>query len=165
MYLNAQQMAAVLDQPLFSLPVTTTTYRYTLYRRRTNVAVITVRFNMQRIPNSTLAQFMRQQLMETLLESYELGQRLLCLVDYDLLLEQQPPNNSSFYCWRANSNSAAAAVATVDREQTITLSYQSIYQLVQQSLAYDLDSLDTQFANSNVTINRVLAIVLSFVPV
>ena len=155
MYLSESQLQLVLQNPFYSQPSTESTVNYVYYRGHINATVHTLRFNMI---DSFSQEFMLQRVFSFLLNMYELGTVLLGSISYDVLLVE--PKHSSYYVWRANSNSR---FNYVQQETSFRLTYNNLYQIVDTANNVHVPSLDLYFQSSSVQIERVLAIVLSFV--
>ncbi len=155
MYLNQHQLNVILQSPYYALAVTENVTDYGFYRGRRNVRVLTLRFNL-------IATFdenrMIQSIFTTLLNYFPLDARLLGSVNYDLLLCD--PELQSFYIWRANTNQAHY---NVSQETPFVLNYANVYRFCQNSSHVHVPDLAINFRSSKVVIDRILAIVLTFV--
>jgi hypothetical protein len=164
MYLSEHELNAILQTPYYSQPYSTSFVNYTFYRGRYNANVLTVRFNVQNdMFNET---FIQGILLTQTEDHYGLDTNLRVSVFYDLVLENNPVNENeerSFYIWRANSNRRAFN----DESDEIFMSFNvpNLIQWVRQALQVHLPDLNVNFEHSNVTINRLLAVVFTFVNV
>jgi len=158
MYLDRHQLNLVLQTPFFTQPVTENVVDYVLYRGHLNAKVHTLRFNLidgfdeNRLIQHVLAYLMRH---------YKLQTKLLGSINYDLLLSE--PNTGSSYIWRANSNSSFAG--TGGSELYFELTYNNVYRFVRDAARIHVSDLDIYFRSSNVVVERILAIVISFVKI
>jgi hypothetical protein len=164
MYLSEHELNAILQTPYYSQPYSTSFVNYTFYRGRYNANVLTVRFNVQNdMFNET---FIQGILLTQTEDHYGLDTNLRVSVFYDLVLENNPVNENeerSFYIWRANSN--RRAFNDESDEIFMSLNVPNLTQWVRQAVQVHLPDLNVHFANSNVFINRLLAIVFTFVKV
>jgi hypothetical protein len=164
MYLSEHELNAILQTPYYSQPFNTSFVNYTFYRGRYNANVLTVRFNVQNdMFNET---FIQGILLTQTEDHYGLDTNLRVSVFYDLVLENNPVNENeerSFYIWRANSN--RRAFNDESDEIFMSLNVPNLTQWVRQAVQVHLPDLNVHFANSNVFINRLLAIVFTFVKV
>lgn len=156
MYLSQSQLNQILKSPFFSNQVTEDVTKYVAYRGKLNCTVYTIRFNMS-------AQFdenyMKDYLIRNVVTKYKLGSRLLASIQYDFLLVDPNSNPSSYYIWKANSN---LLTFNNDNENMLTLTYDNLFRFIQDAAYVDIPSLAINFRTSNVTIERVLAVVFSF---
>ncbi len=155
MYLTEQEVNSVLQSSYYRDPVTETVFHYRSYRGRAYVNVFTLRFNITPSFNES---FVVRHLLERLPTHYALQSNVLGSVQYDLLLVN--PDRTSFYIWRANSNRVHF---NEQEEIKLTLSYANLMRFCQYSLRFHTPDLNTYFKSSNVSIDRVLALVYTFV--
>jgi hypothetical protein len=155
MYLTEDQLEIILQTPYFTVPVTESTVQYSLYRGRFNIRLSTIRFN-----NTVDVRFMVQHVMNTLLSMYNLNDKLLAVVGYDLVLHS--PSHNSYYLWRSNTNQVQFDVAN---EESIVLNFNSMYRFISKGVNIDLPSLNTNFTNSNVVVDKIVSIVFSFIKI
>jgi len=156
MYLNFNQLQSILTNNYFTQPVTTSQTSYVYYRRRMNVIVHTMRFNLT--PTFT-ENFMIQTVIGYLMHHFTLNTSILASIQYDLLLSHQN-NEDSYYIWRANSNSSRI---NTSEDTMFSLTYNNVFRFVQSAHQVDIPTLNIHFETSNVVIDRALAIVFSFV--
>lgn len=159
MYLTAAQVRSILDVPYFTQQATDSVIEYANYRGRFNAKVYTVRFNLTENFDQT---FMNRFLINNLLVHFPLNTRLLGSVQYDLLLHNPTDEENSFYIWRANSNQSNTQIGP---ETMFFFSYNNIFRIIQKAAQIHIPSLNIFFSTSNVVIERVIAIVFSFVKV
>lgn len=155
MYLNQTQLTTILNSPYWALPVTENMTNYSLYRGRQNVRVLTIRFNLIATFDETR---MIQTLMTMLTNYFPVESRLLSSVNYDLLLCE--PQSKSYYIWRANTNQA---LFNVSQETPLKLNYANVFRFSQNSSNVHVPDLSLSFRQSNVVIEKILAIVFTFV--
>jgi len=155
--LTKHELNIVLKNPFFKKPFTESLVNYTLYQGKINASVLTVRFN---ITNQINENELVATLINSLMKHFSLNTRLLCSINYDLILSDH--NQNSFYIWRANSNQTHY---DIDEEMIFIFTYNNLYQIVQKATTIDMNSLNIYFANSNVVINKVISLVLSFVKI
>lgn len=157
MYLTPAQVQSILESPYFTQQATDSVIEYANYRGRFNAKVYTARFNLTENFNQT---FMNQFLINNLLTHFPLNTRLLGSVQYDLLLHN--PTDNSFYIWRANSNQNNTQIGP---ETMFFFTYNNIFRLIQNAAQIHIPDLNIFFTASNVIIDKVIAIVFSFVKV
>jgi len=159
-YLNETQCRTILQTPHFTQPFTVSFIDYILYRGQTNVSVLTIRFTrFQPTDYNTVLSTLRHELMLY----FALNTPLVYSVDYDVLLSAPLPDGTlSYYIWRANSNRHQFNSHT---EATFTLTHSNIQELVDFILQDHLAQAVIDFGNSKVSVVRVLAVVVSFMPV
>lgn len=166
MFLTLSEVNVLLQNPLFTLPVIETVREYQFYRGRRKVTALTVRFNL--VPTFDLS-FMKAALPDKLLSYHPLGSHVSVAVRYDLLLRSNSMDDSgtmtpSYYIWRANTNQTTLEDNNLD--VTMPLTYPNIDQMCEKAVNINLhDDLNIEFVNSDVVIDRVLAILLTFCPV
>jgi hypothetical protein len=164
MYLSEHELNAILRTPFYSQPFSTSLLNYVFYRGRYNANVLTVRFNVQ----NTLfnESFLQSILLSQAEELYAMNTNLRVSVFYDLLLEKNRLNEHeehSYYIWRANSN--RRSFNDESDEIVMSLNAPNLIQCVRQAVQVHLPDLNVHFESSNVTINRLLAIVFTLVNV
>lgn len=157
MYLNKNQLDQILKSPFFSQLHTHNVIKYALYRGKFQVVVHTVRFNLT---DQFSENIMYQYLYSYLLSNFSLNTHVLGTIEYDLLLEDPSSDPKSYYIWRANSNASHINNAAV--EVFFPLSYNNLYRFAENVLNVHLSNLNIHFRNSNVKINRIVAIVFTF---
>ncbi len=155
MYLTEQEVNSVLESSYYTDPVTETVYHYRSYRGRAYVNVFTLRFNITRSFNES---FVARHLLERLPTQYALQSNILGSIQYDLLLVNA--DRTSFYIWRANSNRVHF---NEQDEIRLSMSYANLMRFCQDSLRFHTPDLNAYFKSSNVSIDRVLALVYTFV--
>lgn len=157
MYLTETQLQQILTNSYYTDFVTQSVVDYAMYRGHLSATVHTLRFNVGHA-NHTLDNVM-QHIVTHLMTSYDLNTQLLGSVSFDLLLTHQP--DKTFYIWRANSNSSSR----FQNETFMPLTYNNVYRFVTNALNVHIPDLNIFFRNSTVTVERVLAIVFSFVTI
>jgi hypothetical protein len=85
---------------------------------------------------------------------------MLASVRYDFVLRSTPNDPSSYYIWRANTNQAE-----FDENDEILMAYThaNVIRFIQNAADVHIPDLNIYFSDSNVVIDRCLAIVFSFV--
>ena len=169
MYLTDTELTAILRNPYYTTPFTTSLCRYRFYRGRTNASVVTVRFNIA--VHGTLDEpFIRSTLFDHVSEHFGLHTTLRASVLYDVLLENivvddDEPHERvrSFYIWRANTNRRTFD-DTAD-EILMSLNLPNMTRFVTDAVQVHVPDLNIQFTSSKVSINRLLALVFTFVNV
>jgi len=154
MYLSENEMKLVLSQEYFSKSFTHSKIKYAMYRGKVNTDVHTLRFNFTTDINN---EFVFQKSIKYLLLEYAPNTVLTASVDFDLLLYE--PKMQSYYIWRANSNSVNF---NENNEMQLRLTYENLSEFVSNAMQMNHPSLDIYFKNSNVTIDRPIAVVFSF---
>jgi len=161
MYLTESEVNVLLQEPLFSLPVTEFKQNYQLYQGHRKVTPRTIRFNL--VPNfepSSYSGLFAGKINIIL----PVGSELSISVQYDFLLCNYNATPKTFYIWRANTNQTTLEKDD-DIDVKITLNYYNIKQICTNATSIDFDQLNINFVTSDVTIDRVLAIVFTFCPV
>jgi hypothetical protein len=161
MYLTESEVNVLLQEPLFSLPVTEFKQNYQLYQGHRKVTPRTIRFNL--VPNFEPS-IIQAYLQEKLTSYYRFGSELSISVQYDFLLCNYNATPKTFYIWRANTNQTTLEKDD-DIDVKITLNYYNIKQICTNATSIDFDQLNINFVTSDVTMDRVLAIVFTFCPV
>ena len=101
---------------------------------------------------------MIESVIQTTMNHFSSQQTVLGLIEYDLLLMQ--PNPESFYIWRANSNISRNIP---NDEQTLLLNHENLFLFIREAARVIPTDLEVHFRTSNVVINRVIAIVFTFI--
>jgi hypothetical protein len=165
MYMNISEVNTLLQNPLFTAPVTESIQDYEFYRGRRKVTIFTVRFNV--VPTFNLL-FMRADLDDKLSSHYPRGVTLSVAVTYDLLLRSNPRDDDddisppSYYIWRANTNQRSLDREDNDFDKTMYFTDHNVFTLCKNAARIDANELNIEFADSDVSIDRVLTIVLTF---
>ena len=156
MFLTESEVNAVLQNSMFSSPVTESDVTYAFYRGMKQANLLTIRFNM--IP-SFQSSFMVAYLQDKLTSApYQLQSRILISVHYDLLLCNVNATPKTYYIWRSNTN---RTTLNVDHQLNMTISYANIERFCENVTTVSLSDLDSNFISSDVTVDRVLAIVFA----
>jgi len=154
-YLSRTELEQLLRNDWFTNPMSMHVHNYTSYRGRTNANVLTLRFNMNLNFNEDN---MIESVIQTTMNHFSSQQTVLGLIEYDLLLMQ--PNPESFYIWRANSNISRNIP---NDEQTLLLNHENLFLFIREAARVIPTDLEVHFRTSNVVINRVIAIVFTFI--
>ena len=157
MFLNESEVKLILQQPLFSSPVTESDKSFIFYRGKRRAHLYTVRFNM--IPSFSET-FMSAFLQDKLTSPpFQLQSRLRASVHYDLLLCNRTAVPVTYYIWVSNTNCTSL---TTDHQVDMMITYANIARFTEQVTNVNLADLDTNFISSDVTVDRVLAVVFTF---
>jgi len=164
MYMNISEVNTLLQNALFTDPVTESIQDYEFYRGRRKVSIFTVRYNL--VPTFDL-KFMQTDLVDKLLSHYPRGITLAVAVNYDLLLCSNPRDDDNspptYYIWRANSNQRSLDREDNNFDKTMYFRDENVDTLCANAVGIDVaDQLNIEFVSSNVSIDRVLSIVLTF---
>lgn len=159
MYLTNYQVQSILKNSFYSDFVTETDVKYVFYRGRMNATVHTLRFNFNDKFNENS---MLEHIIQYLLNRYNLNTKLMGSIGYDLLLKDPNSVPTSFYLWRANSN---AVHTLVDNEHFFDLTYNNLFRFIRSVTNINVNDLNIFFRSSNVTIERIVAIVFTFVAI
>jgi hypothetical protein len=156
MYLSESEVSILLKHPFYSTHSTENTYKYVMYRDKFNVDVYTLRYNI-------LADFDENVMFNSVLHRVmdRFSGNIVCMTDYDLLLCAQDSDPKSYYLWRANSNQRQKNT----NETVMPLTYDNLFLYIKNSANFHIPSLNVEFHSSNVTIERVLSIVFTFLNV
>lgn len=156
MFLTLSEVNLVLAQPIFSLPVTESEVDYILYRGRKQTSLLTVRFNMIPSFNSS---FMVAYLQDKLTSPpFQLQSQVLASISYDLLLCNTNATPRTYYVWRSNTN---RTTLNVDHQVNMTINYANIARFCENVTNINITDLQADFVSSNVTVDRVLAVVFT----
>jgi len=155
--MSAPELNAVLSQPFFTLPMTVNLASYQYYRGRSQVKVLTLRFNLT---PSFDERSMVRNVLNVLDEYFNLQTRILGSMRYDLVLCNQQSDPPTYYIWRANTNHAEF---DENNEISINFTHANVLRFCQNAANVNIPDLNIYFDASNVVIDRCLAIVLSFV--
>jgi len=165
MYLTQFEVDAILQHPYFTVPFTEDVTNYILYRGRLHANVLTLRFNITRTFNET---YMLAMCVERVLEHYVVNTPLRMSILYDLLLEGPSADNDDdsdvrqYYIWRANSN---RRTFNDDNEIIMSVNMAELNRHCRNAANIHLPDLDVHFKSSKITIQRLIAIVFTFVEV
>ncbi len=149
----------VLKIPYYSNRVTETLTDYAAYRGKLSCKVYTMRFNFTSQFNN---EYMIDYVLRNVMNNFKTGSRISASIQYDLLLVDPTSNPSSYYIWRANTN---LHTFDYDNELNIYLSYNNLFRFIHEASHIDIPTLSLNFRSSNVTIERVLAVVFTFASV
>jgi hypothetical protein len=159
MYLTEAQVLSILSSDFFQTSFTSRKVHYSLYQGKTNATVHTLRFNCNENFDPLTV---RAGIYQYLTEQFPTNAVLLGSISYDFLLVDPSQNPKSYYIWRSNSN---AVHFTPHEESYFTLSYMNVANFVRSIFNMDASSFDVNFENSKVTIERILAVVLTFMKI
>ena len=158
-YYSESEIIALLKLPFFSNPITENIISYELYRNHNNVTVYTIRYNML----STFSEEnMIQDVIQKVLKQFSTKKQIVGMTDYDLLLVADNSDPKSLYVWRANSNQRQNLNTN---ETVLELTYDSLFLYVRNAAKIHVPSLNVNYVTSKVTVDRILAIVFTFVNV
>jgi len=155
--LTERELNSILNEPFFSQPSTVNRTNYTYYRGRARVSVLTLRFNL--IPSFDKRAMIRH-LIDVLEKHFALQTRLLASVRYDFVLRSSQHNPPTFYVWRANTNQAEF---DENDEVLMNFTHANIIRFCQNAADVHMPDLNIYFSDSNVVIDRCIAVVFSFV--
>jgi len=157
MFLSENDVDIILKQPIFSLPVTESDLQYVFYRGQKSVNLLTVRFNFTpSFSQSWMTTYLQDRLTSP---PFQLQSQLLASVHYDLLLCNKNVSPPSYYVWVSNTN---RTTLDVDKQTQMTITYDNISRLTENTTAINLSDLQVNFINSDITVDRVLAVVFTF---
>ena len=156
-YLSEADLNAVLNDSFFTEPMTVNRLAYRFYRGRSKVTVLTVRFNL--IPSFN-KQAMVRNLMHVLDTHFNLQDRIVGSVRYDLVLRNSHAEPTTFYIWRAKTNQSEF---DENAEISVAYTHANIYRFCQDATNIHIPDLNIFFSESSVVIDRCIAIVFSFV--
>ena len=157
MHMTRADLNAVLNNTFFTDPMTVNRSAYMYYRGRHRVNVLTVRFNL--IPSFD-EQSMSRNLVQVLDSHFDMQERILGSVRYDLVLRSSDADPTTYYIWRANTNQSE-----FDENDEVSIAYTpaNIHRFCRNSSNVNINDLNIFFSASHVTVDRCLAIVFSFV--
>jgi len=156
MYLTAHQCEMILHSPHFSTPLTESWTDYLYYRGKLHASVLTLRFNNSPNVAPWTETEVERVLEERLYSSFGSMAAVTVIVDYDVLLRD---GRDSFYIWRSNSN--RHHFDQTQEFQMIILPA-AINKLSTTLCTDPRLILDQMFVHSNVNVDRLLAVVCSF---
>ncbi len=160
MFLTESEVNVLLQNPLFTSPVTESEQDYILYRGSRKVTPLTIRFNL--VPTFERS-FMQAYLQEKLNSYYRLGSLISMSVQYDFVLCNHNAIPKTFYIWRANTNQTTLDKdGDDDIDVKISLTNNNVSQICNNAMSFDFDQLNLNFVTSDVTVDRVVAIVFTF---
>jgi len=157
MFLNESEVNVILQQPTFSLPVTESNIDYIFYRGKKKARLLTIRFNM--IP--TFSETCMTAYLQDKLTSppFQLQSQVLASVHYDLLLCNKNVTPFTYYIWLSNTNRTSL---NMDHQVNMTVTYSNISRFTENVTSVNLSDLQANFISSDVTVDRVLAVVFTF---
>ena len=156
MYLDENQLKALLDTPYYSVPCTESWIHYELYRGQYNTSILTLRFN---ITDSFSEELILDTLLEKIIMYFPLNSRILASVNYDLVLRDPDSNPTSFYIWKANSNQHRFDQNT---EIVLVNNPANLARYARGIPFENVSDLNINFRNSQVIVDRLLTVVCSF---
>jgi hypothetical protein len=159
MYLTEAQVSSILNSDFFRTSFTSRKVHYALYQGKINATVHTLRFNCNENFDPLTV---RAHIYQYLTEQFPTNAVLLGSISYDFLLVDSSQDPKSYYIWRSNSN---AVHFTAHEESYFTLNYMNVANFVRSIFNMDASSFDVNFENSKVTIERILAVVLTFMKI
>jgi hypothetical protein len=159
MYLTEAQATQILNSNFFQVPFTSSIKKYTLYQGKINTTVHTLRFNCIDGFNEL---YVRETVLNYLMDKFSLNSLLLGSISYDFLLVDPKQNPKSYYIWRSNSN---AVYFSAHEELYFTLSHINVVNFISSIFHTDPATLNIYFENSSISIERTLAVVLTFIKV
>ena len=152
MYLTHHELNRLLNNPCYTQPVTESHNTYKFYQGRLSTKVYTVRFNLGDMSPDLMITYLNNHLPRY----FKPESKLLCCVYWDLVLRSP---DETYYIYRANSNRINHDESS---ETTFKLTYINISRLVHHYTGINVNDLNVKFDSSNVTIDRMLTVVLSF---
>ncbi len=157
MHMTRADLNLVLNNAFFTEPMTVNRSAYMFYRGRNRGNVLTVRFNL--IPSFN-EQWMSRNLVQVLDSHFDMQERILGSVRYDLVLRSSNADPTTYYIWRANTNQSE-----FDENDKVSIIYTpaNIHRFCRNSSNVNIKDLNIFFSASHVTVDRCLAIVFSFV--
>jgi hypothetical protein len=159
MYLTEAQVSSILNSDFFQTSFTSSQVNYALYQGKINATVHTLRFNCN---ESFDPLNVRAKVYQYLTEHFQNNAVLLGSISYDFLLVDPKQGSNSYYIWRSNSN---AVHFSPHEESYFTLNYINVANFVRSIFSMDASSFDVNFENSKVVIDRILAVVLTFLKI
>jgi len=153
-YLTAEQCRMILGTSHYSTPVTESWTDYLYYRGQHKASVLTLRFNI----NETFSpEVLERVLLDRLTFYFDQSKSVEVIIDYDFLLRGDQPD--SFYIWRANSNQH---YFDESQEFNLSITPRAIHDLSITLTSDPTDLLENNFFHSRVHLERLLAVVCSF---
>jgi hypothetical protein len=157
MFLTESEANLVLLQSMFTLPVTESVVNYLFYRGTKKTRLLTVRFNLTpTFSHSFMLAYLQNRLTSA---PYRLQSHLIASVHYDLLLCNNDASPKTYYIWRSNTN---RTTLNVDHEVNMTITHANITRFCENVTNINMSDLHANFVTSNVTVDRVLAVVFTF---
>ena len=155
-YLSREELHQLLQTEWFTQFQSVHVHNYAYYRGRVNATVLTLRYNIS--SNEFSEENMIDSVIQTTIQQFPNEQRVVCMIDYDLVLMK--PDESSFYIWRANSNTHRNLP---NAEHEILLNYNNLYLFCQNAANINPSDLNTFFISSNIIIKKIVAIIFTFI--
>jgi hypothetical protein len=157
-YMTEHEMLAVISSDHFTVPMTINRTQYTLYRGRRSAIVVTLRFNVSS-PQFSFDYVAAQVVAQ--LDLFFPDQALLsCCTAYDFVLVNNSGPERSYYIWTANSNRSGF---NETEDATMSFTHTNVHRYCREAMNVDIQTLGINFHNSNCTIDRLLALTLSFI--
>jgi len=155
-YLTRLELIQLLKNRWFTETMSSHVHQYACYRGRINATVLTLRYNIH-LPNFDEDSMIESVIRETM-NQFSSQRQILGLIEYDLLLMNPEPE--SYYIWKANSN---VARNLPNSEETIALNYDDLFLFIRNESRINPSDLDVYFSSSNVVINKIIAVVFTFI--
>lgn len=160
MYLNQLELNALLRKPYFNTFLSKSVHHYALYRGFYNANVLTLRYSV--LVNEFNENRMITSVINEVMEHFPPSvKNVRALIEYDVVLRSNPLDlvNASYYFWRANSN-----VNQVPNQETVlSLNHDSLFLFIRPAARILPTDLDLFFANSNVSVDKIISIIFSFI--
>jgi len=88
-----------------------------------------------------------------------LNLQILASVHYDLLVCNAKADPKTYYIWRSNTN---RTTLNVDHQLNMTITYANINRFCENVTTISLSDLEVNFSASDVTVDRLIAVVFTF---
>jgi hypothetical protein len=162
MYLTRSELVDLLKLPYFNTFFTKNVHNYALYRGHFNATVLTLKYSVL-VPEFNETSMINSIIKEVLDFFPPNIKSVRALIDYDVVLKSNPMDqvNESFYLWKANSNRNQVP----NQETIVSLDENSIFLFVRHAARVNPSELDIYYINSNVSVDRIVSILFTFISI
>jgi len=155
--MSEEEMLTIINRDAL-IPMRMTKRNYLHYQGVRRATVLTLHFSV--ISDVFSMQFMTRHVMEVLDEHFSLSTMLHCCADYDFVLSKLNSVPKSYYPWIANSNRAQYNIVN---EIAMDFTVANVNRFCQEAANVHLPDLEINFLSSDCVIDRLTAIIVSFI--
>jgi hypothetical protein len=156
-FMSEGEMLNIINKEAL-VPMSMRSTGYLNFQGTRAATVLTLRFSV--ISPGFNLRYMTRNVMNVLDEHFSLQTLLHCCVDYDFVLSKLNSVPVSYYLWKANTNRAHY---NLENEITMTFTYANINRVCQEATQIHLPDLEINFISSDCVIDRLTAIIISFI--
>jgi hypothetical protein len=156
-FMSEAEMLNIINKEAL-VPMTMTSRNYLHYQGVRRATVLTLHFSVISASFSQL--FMIRNVMEVLDDHFSSNVTLHCCADYDFVLCKLNSVPKSYYPWKANSNRAQYNIVN---EVAMDFTYANVNRFCQEAAQVHLPDLEINFLSSDCVIDRLTAIIISFI--